>query len=190
MMMNHLTSIYARQWLLCFLWFWLVYCNEQTPDYQQEYLCRYRYIYHHVISFKWITPISPIYYHFVSMGIYPPNTAWSEYTISVQWQNLKTTKAHKCNKSPVKPFSPWNNWWKWQKLYPRQKFPTLIGSVISMEVVVSTYLMWEFIRSWTEIINNKVFPICIFELTAAHTQLWYHYSTCRSKLFLSTSHLR
>lgn len=113
------------------------------------------------------------YYHFVSMGIYPPNTAWSEYTISVQWQNLKTTKAHKCNKSPVKPFNPFCdlNGSCCFHIY------TLCGNSFAVGLKLLTT---RFSRSM----------VCIFELTAAHTQLWYHYSTCRSKLILSTSHLR
>lgn len=113
--------VYAQQWLLCFLRFGLVCSNEQTPYYVSTgcFMHIHGYTYHHVISellpfcliFCTIssTPIlfTPISSTPISsqMGTYPSNTA--VWLISVHWQNLKTTKAHKYHKSPVKPFNPW-----------------------------------------------------------------------------------
>ena len=97
---------------------WFVAMNRPHTMYHRM-LYAHAWVYHHVISELLLLCLifctissTPISFTAISstpissqMGTYPSNTA--VWLISVHWQNLKTTKAHKCNKSPVKPFNPW-----------------------------------------------------------------------------------
>ena len=114
------------------------------------------------------TPISS------QMGTYPSNTA--VWLISVHWQNLKTTKAHKCNKSPVKPFNPWKTGEN-DKTLPLAKFPTLIH--LSSETTHWVFKTRVSVVSRLSMTSNSMFRRKMARLCLS-TSLWESYSWASS----------